>query len=131
MAQVRCRSCGAANPAGFTFCLACGRRVWGNRFWLRAPEPLPRTEIGRGCPVCEAPLTDAIELETTDDTLPATGEPREVVIRGSEPGAPGLVPSHECRQCGRQYWIVRSTWESWRLRAIWRIVSLWHSLTQR
>jgi hypothetical protein len=131
MAQVRCRACGAGNPAGFTFCLACGRRVWGNRLWPRSPEPLPRSEIGRGCPVCEAPLTDAIALEITDDQAPATAPSRDVVIRGSEPDAPGLTPSHECRQCGRQYWVVRSRWEGWTLQIAWRAVRLWQGITQR
>ena len=37
---MRCRSCAARNPVGYTYCLACGARVRRDTFWPRSPEPI-------------------------------------------------------------------------------------------
>jgi hypothetical protein len=36
----------------------------------------------------------------------------------------GNQPTHECRQCGRQFWLVRSRWEGWRRQIGWRLTTL-------
>lgn len=37
---MRCRSCAARNPAGYTYCLACGAQVRRERLWPKGPEPI-------------------------------------------------------------------------------------------
>ena len=37
---MRCRSCAARNPVGYTYCLACGAQVRRTTFWLKSPEPI-------------------------------------------------------------------------------------------
>ena len=129
--MVRCSTCGAVHPAGFTFCLSCGRRIQGSRFWPRSPEPLRLAELGRGCPACEAPLADAIVLLVGENAGADPAPAHDLVIRGSEPGSLDPAPTHECRRCGRQFWVVRSGWEGWRLRLIWRVDRLWQGLVAR
>ena len=63
--------------------------------------------------------------------MPTPRNAQELVIRGSEPGSLDPHPTHECRRCGRQFWVVRSWWEGWRLRLLWRVDRLWRGLVAR
>ena len=125
-APVRCRWCGAEHPPGFTFCLECGERVGGNLLWPRSPDPIRRRALLRGCPDCGVRLDDVIfgfldepasqhQDDDDDDDEPARG-----VVEYSV----GNQPTHECRQCGRQFWLVRSRWEGWRRQIGWRLTTL-------
>ena len=127
-APVRCRRCGAEHPSGFTFCLECGERVGGHRFWPRSPDPIRRRALLGGCPDCGVRLDDVIFGFLDEHDVPASqqrdDDDDDEPARGVVEYSVGTQPTHECRQCGRQFWLVRSRWEGWRLLIGWRLTML-------
>ena len=69
--SVRCRSCAARNPVGYTFCLACGARVRRDALWPRSPEVIWQRTY------CLVRMED----QTGQDQI-GTGYPLDVLRRG-------------------------------------------------
>ena len=131
----RCRECGAEHPAGFTFCLECGERVRGSQLWPRSPAPLRLAALRRGCPACGVRLHEVIygyldgheKAEyREDDDADEDGGPARGLVEYSV----GNEPTHECRQCGRQFWLVRSQSDGWRRQISWRTATTARALRE-
>jgi hypothetical protein len=121
----RCRSCGAEHPAGFTFCLECGERVRGSQVWPRSPVPLRLAALRRGCPACRIRLHEVIYgfLDGHEKSVSQDDDEDDEPAQGLVEYSVGNDPTHECRQCGRQFWLVRSQWDGWRRQVAWRTVT--------
>jgi len=114
------------HPVGFDFCLACGERVHRpRRFWPRSPEALRARIDGFRCPGCRVAVTEiGLGLLVDEDGVLKVDRHR---VLDEEPSMRGLLsddglrfePTHECHECGRQFWFVRSRWAGWRRKLAW------------
>jgi hypothetical protein len=102
---------------GFDFCLSCGERVLRpRRFWPRSPEALRARVEGFRCPSCRVPVTEiGLGFEVNEDGV--------LVVKpcgyGTSDRFQRFDPTHECHECGRQFWFVRSRWAGWRRKLGW------------
>lgn len=69
---MRCQSCAARTPPGYSFCLGCGARVRKEPFWPRSPESLWQRAY------CLVRMADR-----ASDQDVGTGYPLDVLRRGS------------------------------------------------
>ena len=103
------------------------------------PSPIER-DRGSAPPTKEPRGEDEDEDEPEDDdaeaatpaeaeavgtpTVPEGPDDDDEPARGVVEYSVGNQPTHECRQCGRQFWLVRSRWEGWRRQIGWRLTTL-------
>lgn len=121
--RTRCKACQETNPAGFTFCLACGTRQ-EPRFWPAGPVPLLTRAARPVCPFCFVHLA-SIEYGDLESTPgPADADSDASPGDGPAPSPPRPYPSHECARCARQFWRIGSRWEGYWVWAHWRAVAI-------
>jgi len=102
---------------GFDYCLACGERVQRPRgFWPRSPHALRARIDGLRCPQCRVTVTEiGLGLLVDEDGVLKV----EPWMCGLEARPRRFEPTHECHQCGQQFWFVRTRWEGWRRLGWW------------
>src|SRR4051794_4851701 len=105
---LRCQACAVVHPEAFEFCLACGTRVrQPRRLWPRMPEALRVRVDGFRCPRCQVAVTEiGLGLWVNEDGILKV----DPWMCGLEEQRRRCQPTHECHECGRQFWFVRSRW---------------------